>query len=731
MPTPTKYLLPLAAGCLLFFFPLIRSFHVDSAMLAGTVGSLYAAYAASRTGARDYELIRIILQVFLVGLPLLLRDLISGCFSVDGLAYWLFIPSFSVFFGFSIGRMTRCMLPGKWPLIAPIIVFATGIGGWLITFFQFPQLYYFNHVFGFWPGSLYDENTVFTGRLLIYRTITLSWGILFWLLPALKEGDRVVRLMAAMIVVSLAANYAMAPANRLITTPSVLMRELGGMHKTEQFTIIYSKKHYSPEEILFLGSLHEFHFSELRDTLKIDWPRNQRIYSYLYGNEWQMQKLTGAKRVSYVPVWLNKPQLHLRKNAVDATLRHELVHVAAKSFGNRMINASWSIGLVEGLAVALSPASSAYLTPDQFVRANKVLYTEDEIRKFFSLPGFYRKNPATAYPLSGSFVSSLLRNYPVDLFKQAYQSSSLKMAYGEQLPEAVYNWHQELSQVELNENEAVRARQQFSRLSLFEKECPRKTSHPARPWDSAHQALAARDTVASIEYLDKLLLRLPGLERARQLHIRLLLETDQASDAVWSCEQYTIESPSTYLLCADALFAIGREIEAETYRDAREKTASDLARQVYRNDPVSWKRYLNIRYGSTERLLANYDQMPPHHEKDWIHLVLGVWFRRNPLPAARHDDGFFGAGNKVVSTCLSMNTLINKALTMPLRSADFETYRNMIVHYSACNPTGTKREHFGSAMEAFAWRPAQLNRLEETLRFVEWHAMYMAEIEKK
>src|SRR5699024_8322223 len=169
-----------------------------------------------------------------------------------------------------------------------------------------------------------------------------------------------------------------------------------------------------------------------------------KIESYLYANAQQKKRLTGAKFTSYVPVWLQQDQLHIAKQQLGS-LKHEMVHVLAKQFGNRMRNASWSIGLVEGLAVALAGDVSSRSTINQIVAAEKPWPNTAEMKHALSLLGFYGGRSTVNYTTTGSFVRYLLQNYPAAYFKKAYRTSDIDAAYPQSFAELVAGWHQVLA----------------------------------------------------------------------------------------------------------------------------------------------------------------------------------------------------------------------------------------------------------------------------------------------
>ena len=740
----------LVAGCLMLFFPLVSSFHLDSALLAGTAGAFAGAWMAARPGARDRDLLPLAAITYTTAIPLIARDAISGCLSADGAAFWATIPVFSILFGFSAGRALRLLGFRKARMMSIAFVLLAGAGGLLLPLLLFPQLYFFNHVFGYWPGAIYDQAVVYPGKMGLFRLMTLTWIAVFWILPHLAGSDRILKSIFALLMVSLAINYALATRNGLVSPESRIQKELGGAHQTEHFTLYYSKRNYSTNEIEFLARLHEFHFRELADTLNVSWPAGKRISSYLYGDEWQMQRLTGAKGVSYVPVWQRNPQIHMRKAAIDGTLRHELVHVVAREFGNRLINASWSIGMVEGLAVALAPASSARLTYDQLVVSNEAFYSGEELERLFSFTGFYRESGPVAYAVSGSFTAVLLREYPVERFMKAYRSSSLEKGYGELLPDAITKWHRHVEGVAVTDDEKRLAESVFAVPSLFDVRCPRKLTRAEKNRDAYRHALANGDTARATGYLENLLDADPDWDAGWMQWMRLQIETGNPDRviAMFSANGTARESATTQdsgatlehsapssgmtpdhplisVRLADACIAAGQiekalKIRSRVRNDtgmpydtgentfsgeamphpkpaARGLSTQDESAWKLRTDISRWEKLVKILYLPDPSLDSPPDFVMESGDATLVRVFLSEWFRRNTLP----------------STDTIPHDLVEMALQDPVDPAFFEVYRNLIYLSSPHVPAA----FFEDKLSDREWRPSRQARLEEALRF--------------
>jgi len=718
--------LSILAGCLLLAFPLIRSFHLDSAIIGGVLGGSIAVWLGSGRNARDRNVLWIISAVYLAAIPLIIRDLATGCIDADGLAFWIFIPSFSIFFGYGLGRAGRYLFPVSGRIVSVTLFLMFLILGAVVPFFLFPQLFFYNHIFGYWPGAIYDESVTFPGRLILFRIISLTWIGIFWMIPHLKGSDRVIKGIFGLLLISLIISYTMMPQNNLVSPETSIRKSLGGHHQSEHFDLYYSENHFEKKEIAFVSRLHEFHFSELKDTLSVLWPANKRISSYLYGNERQMQRNTGARGVSFVPVWQRTPQLHMRKESVDQTLRHELVHVLAREFGNRTLNASWIIGLVEGLAVALAPATSTRLTSDQLVVANDAFLDKEQINRLFSMTGFYREPSSVAYSVSGSFTAVLLEKYPVDWFKEAYGASSLELAYGDVMDEAVRAWHEKLEQVSVDPDEKELAKAIFSIPSIFEASCPRVYSGFDKHRDGWRLSMSEKDTATAMHHLEKALYYESDWNRGWTEWIRLKLETrnqdDESSIAdILRKEKEMPEHAAISLLLTDARVLSGKKDDAFEIRE-KAMQDEDLPLRVrnawdLRGDGIFWKKLAEILYmehPDFEILDGVLSRLGPREsiaEADLILAFFSELFRRHSFPSG-WENHIAGEDNQTEY----FKALISKVFRSPVNPHFSETYRNMI--YLA----GEKgiQISYGELFQAHDWRPVQKKRLQEAVRFYEF-----------
>lgn len=501
----TKYILTVLAGATLLAIPLLRDLHFESAMLAAVIGCFWAGNRAAKYTSRNdiFFSLKILGFLYIAAIPLFIYSLFTSCLTIDGIGFWLFIPFPSVFLGTTVGRLMRKLWAPFPQTITTLVLLFCALGILAIEFFNFPQVYFYNHVWGVWPGPVYDEAVHLSGSFFYFRWITFLWIVLLWVLPDWNKSTQT-KLMTGLALISLLLSYINLDEMGVISPRQSIQQHLAGHHQSKHFDFYFDAEFYSEQEIRYWATRHEFHFQQITEKLEIDWPESRKIESYLYAHAWQKKKITGAKYTSYVPIWLGQDQLHIAKQQLDRVLKHELVHVISKQFGNRLFNGSWSIGLIEGLAEGIAKDASGRSTLHQIVAAEEDWPDAEEMKFALSFWGFYGSAGAISYTTSGSFVEYLLDEFPPDNFKTAYTAEEIENAYNQSFEELVSGWHNTLTQTELDSVDRQISEFIFAQRSLFQKLCPHSVTKELRLWDKYEFLLAGEDTAAAYTVLDEL-----------------------------------------------------------------------------------------------------------------------------------------------------------------------------------------------------------------------------------
>ncbi len=485
-------------GVAIAWIPLVGHLHFESAFLAGLLGSFVAIGYGRKSilsGQKDIQrLLWVLFLVYLAAVPLLIKDLWAGCFSIDGLGFWVFVPSVSIFLAYALVRLFRRLntkMPGVWAIL---VVLAIAIGEFLIEFYSFPQVFFYNHIWGYWPGPIYDEVLPLEITLVYFRGITLLWGMLFWFFTDYGTSASA-RYLTWLAAAGLILGYFNLTEMGLVRPNAAIQQELGGHQSSGHFEIYYDSSLVEQQQAEYYKLRHEFYFRDIANTLEVEASQfAPGIESYIYAHPWQKKRLVGAKFTSYVPVWLKQDQLHIAYPQLSASLKHEMVHVLAKPFGNRLLNASWNIGMVEGLAVAVAGNESSYSTVDQLVAAEQPYPPAEQIKNSLSFTGFYGGRQTVNYVTMGSFIRHLLRNFEIDHLKKFYRTADIQASYPEPIDSLVAGWHRHLETVPVDSIDRARRSALFSIPSLFEKRCPHTQTKSEQAWDRYRFRLAEGDT---------------------------------------------------------------------------------------------------------------------------------------------------------------------------------------------------------------------------------------------
>ena len=600
-----KILLPLTLGSLLLFLPLLRDLHFESAFLASIIGCFLAAIVLAKnkkTGPSFRLAIGIMGYIYFIAVPLFISSLITGCLTFDGFAFWILLPAPSVFFGASIGRIVSKFHFPKPIVVSLAILIFCSLGVWMIEFFTLPQVYFFNHVWGTWPGPIYDETLRVTESLLFFRWITILWIILLWILPNWSETTQN-RIVTFLALGCLIFSYLNLDEMGIITPRETLKKELSAHYQTAHFDLYFEENNFTDQEMEYWALRHEFHFQQIITFLEIDWPEGRKVESYIYANAWQKKELVGAKFTSYVPIWLEQDQLHIAKQHLEGVLKHELVHVISKQFGNSLFNGSWSIGMIEGIAESVAKDASPQSTLDQIISAEQTYPTSQQMKDALSNSGFYSSASSISYTTAGSFVQFLLNNYPIENFKKAYPSNDFENSYPVSFEELVDGWHQHLKTTEIDSVDKQISEFIFSRRSLFQKHCPHAFTEEQQLWDDYNFHVSNRDSVKALKAIERLYELNPNNKLIKRDWLR-----EQLLHRNYATTLYEFDPSDSLLtlqiLKVDALFLNGdvntaQEVLEEIKPDI-ESSGSRTFKYSYelRSDSLNWSTFLASRYNN-------------------------------------------------------------------------------------------------------------------------------------
>jgi len=488
-------------------FPLVNALGYESSFVFALAGSAAAGLLAIGRIRRVYTehaldphqsaagTYRAVGGAYAVNLLLLIPPLVillanglfvRNCSPLEGVGFFLLLPAVSVCFSTSLAFFCAVLVrhPRMLFLAAMLASFCYALGLGYCT----PAIYSFNFFYGYFPGLTYDEGMHITSVLLSFRLVTLALALsALWLgvlllrstdrdQPAVRKLGSLLRALIhpgqrglAVIGLMLASGlYLFRCELGYETTESYIREQLGGMVKTAHFVIYYPRRAYSPAELTRIADEHEFRLHQVAGLFAIQEP--EPVESYIYPSAEAKLRLIGAGNTNIAKPWSR--QVHLTKQSLMSTLKHELVHVLAARFGRPVVRTSFSMGLTEGLAMAVD-WDWGVRTLHQYSAAMRELNLAPDIATLMTPAGFMTHSSQVSYVLAGSFCRFLLDRYGIRKLLLVYGSEDYERHYGRPLGVLIGEWNDFLDDIELDETDLASAEVFFRQPSIFRKTCPR------------------------------------------------------------------------------------------------------------------------------------------------------------------------------------------------------------------------------------------------------------------
>ena len=492
-----------------------------------------------------------------------------------GLSFFFLFPIvtgvFSVSLAYALASRGRRFL---FQVVLGILVL---IAGPIYDIGLHPQFYTYNHIFGGVLGPIYDEALEVRPGLYSFRLLTLLWAGLFYCVAEFSVR-RHARAGFGAFALLIGAAYLFAAQLGMNTPEWYLRSQFSGHRESAHFDIHYDAVETDSATVEHWVIEHEYRYDQLARQLETE--VTDRIQSYIYPDEEIRAVLTGARFTSVSPVWLASPQVHVLAAQVGSVFPHELAHVFSREFGLPIIRASFSIGLVEGLAVATQPPDGRP-SPDEMVTASGMLVDSNSlsmsarIASTLSPFGFWTGRGGVSYTVMGSFVRFLMGAYGVGPLKRVYRSADFEDVYGKTVEGLAEEWIVHLRKLNrIDIGAARRAKRRFSVPSLIERICPHWVPPDARRHARAGLLFGQGNVDGAIrEWLD-LLEDYPDFEPARTGWVAASLAKGMAGPALstLAAEARDKLSAEELILVGDA-YALSAEPDAAMlyYATARER----------------------------------------------------------------------------------------------------------------------------------------------------------------
>lgn len=395
-----------------------------------------------------------------------------ACPLKDGILFYVFLTVPAPVIGIALGVLSFSFSKKFSLIIFILLLFIIGLIPVFEIYFN-PQIYFYNPIVGYFPGTIYDEGIEVDLKLMIYRIINLLFftSIIFLVLRALSSSSRYslkitwiysVIVPIAFIILSSDFGYS--------TTTSRIQSELDKTISSEHYEIHYS--HAVDDTLIKVIALHhEFYYEELEKFFNVK-PK-KKIISLIFTDREQKKRLFGTANADVAKPWI--PEIYISIDNYNKTLKHEIAHCFAGEFGSHIFKVAenFNPSLIEGAAMAADPIYDEidldYMAALAFNAQFKI-----DVNALFNFFNFFKQPSSLGYIVSGSFIKYLIENFGIDRFKNLYTDLDFQKYYGKELSELVRDYKTYLKLKFIIPSEAIaRSNYYYGRKSIFYKICPR------------------------------------------------------------------------------------------------------------------------------------------------------------------------------------------------------------------------------------------------------------------
>jgi hypothetical protein len=461
----------LALSLILTQVPLFNTLGYESSLVLGVVLPFFVGLLSATSLSRAEKFSSAVSTLLAPPLVMLVNMLfVRNCSYLEGLGFYVLAVGFGSLFAYALMRFLKS-LNFKFT-IALYVSLYVGIV-FLPTLYRFyftPQIFFFNHIFGFFSGAIYDDAIELEWRYVLLRIETLLFSA-FLLLFSFRQRFSKRDLIVLMISFG----------------PLILPFELG----SDEFGFTSSHKVLSKALIPIDADGHwrispqadsltrartalrlEQELRDLKNTLALD--TLPSISIFIYPNADEKRKYTGAENVEFTKTWRN--EIHITEQSFQSTIRHELVHILLARYGISGLGLSSSIGLVEGIAVAFESPDFDW-TPHELAAALlKNNLAPKNIESLLGSFGFWTGLGVTSYTLMGSFVRYLVDTYGIESFKSVYATSNFTRVYNKPINGLMLEWKEFLLEQTVPPALDSAVVYRFKRKTIFQTECPHRVA---------------------------------------------------------------------------------------------------------------------------------------------------------------------------------------------------------------------------------------------------------------
>lgn len=471
-------------------------FSIFNSIIIVILSGIYAVFYFKKNALLKENKTKILKELLIISLVILIVPFLISFFSLfqsvtcpikDGIVFYFFLTVPAPIIGIALGILSFSLSRKLSLLILFALIFLVALVPVLEIYFN-PQIYFYNPLVGFFPGTIYDESISVDFTLISYRILNTLFFLSVFLLilralnPYSKFSLKLAWLYSLVIPLSF---ILMSPELGYSTSHSRVKKELDKTMVSENFEIHYSSS-INDTLIKVIALHHEFYHSELEKYFNIKF--KEKISSLIFTSRKQKKRLFGTANADVAKPWI--PEIYLSVDNYDKTLNHELAHCFAGKFGSAIFKVAdnFNPSMIEGIAMAADPVYSDFDLDYMAALAFANGFNIDIVALFKSF-NFFKQPSSLGYIVAGSFIKFLVDKYGIEKFKELYSKTDFNQLYGKDISTLATEYENEvLHKFKLSSAFADRAKYFFGRKSIFYKECPRYIAKKTNDaWDYFNQ----------------------------------------------------------------------------------------------------------------------------------------------------------------------------------------------------------------------------------------------------
>ena len=363
-----------------------------------------------------------------------------------------------------------------------------------LEFYFLPQIYFYNPVFGYFPGTIYDQHIALTWDLILYRVLIIFLFYLFSKMNCSKK-EKSYRSLIVITIFFVVWFMILKPWFGFSTTESKIESKLTQVLRTDHFEI------FTDEEIKYdttsLKNLHEFYYAVIDSQLALE--KDVKIKSYIFKNRRQKKELFGSENADVAKPWMK--QIYLDEQNFTRSLKHELAHILSGEFGNKPFDIAANINpsLIEGIAMAVENNYDDK-DIDYIVSLAVDAGYSTELTQLFAGLNFFGSVSSKSYLYAGSFIKYLMNKYGIEPVKKLYKDGDFLSSIGKSIDELEIEYNTYLKSLNYIPNEET-AKLYFGMQPLIKKTCPRVAARVEREGWEFYYAKKYDDALEKFEFV--------------------------------------------------------------------------------------------------------------------------------------------------------------------------------------------------------------------------------------